>query len=1108
MAAPTFYPDLPPPGSNNTPQAQSIPPLQGPTTITYPSPPAPYAAHFGLGRHRRLLHNTERNRSNSNSAATFNPQAAEFVPNMPTKRKASSSATPGNKSSAPSAGSGSGPSRMSSDPIIKASDLVTKTSDTPAHTHAHALIGAHSSANHSSEALQNFLREIQDDDEDEVAQYPHTPAPPPHNNASRLILRRSRTLSETTTRPLRVNKLVNPPSEPKTPRLAIMLVELPSSTAQTNRVRYLPLCSAASRGYGSTNADHLMILPSHRDRILSFDRRGTSSVTWPAQELPAELFDWITQYLARDDVKAMRLVNHEFEKKVSRSLFHTSVVPFNTELYDMVGEEARVAEVESKQQQQQVYEGKGKGKATTLPADLAQPPPPKPLAVVKGPLHWKNAARQHDNDRIYTGHGLRVFQGFGPHIRRFGMSFEVSEAQLLQLPVKKELDHVEAYFGEYDWPPPHYTRFSGLEGLEHTADETSRMKDAFGKLEIVQELGLSVESGLGWMSGPDVSVHARVFERGSPVFEMGRGMLDQEMRDAEYVWEGLMASQRSFEPSADGKEISVGFRELDVAADELEGLRGTVFGETERWAGVEGGRVLPDHVVLGGGDVRARLGVLYTSSSQADVPCLLESERVVVPDHLSKEQKEWLLETEWAQRAFVESYMLAIVDNPKVFGSVTSLNIAKFSSGLLPIIARREFWAALPGLRDLTVWVSPDWRTVAKDKAGIPETTHKNPSAAVTLFYGVLRLRLSQLETLKKLNIGWCEGGEHAQGMFARNMSVFPAPITQLEKSLAIDGGNAVLLFKHISELTLHNCWMTPVVLECFVKKHADFKLQKLTLSSVSLTAHPRFTMPVQQPPNIINQIAPNAGGMQQPAAQQPPPWQIPQGQFAVPQNMAAWPAMNAQQLAQMHQQWQQLQMQQQIAGAAQFAQGAPANLPAGFNPFPPAPQIVQVPNTPTTHSQIPADLREGHREGSWPFILNRMFGGALCGDTPPASSAWDDNPVRPQTYLKTLVLESCGYIRIHSSQFDQSVIDTGMHSYTPWFRVRHATLRPLMMENKERHLGVVVQHMPVRELNALQVLWRLREGWEDAVEAEEPEFDGLLRGGTGRVSGTIIAED
>ncbi|KAK4899788.1 hypothetical protein LTR27_003054 [Elasticomyces elasticus] len=1108
MAAPTFYPDLPPPGPN-TPQAQSIPPLQGPTMITYPSPPtttpAPYAAHFGLGRHRRLL-NAERSRSNSNSnSASFNPQAAEFVPNMPTKRKASSSATPG-KSSTPSAGSGSGSSRMSSDPIIKASDLVTKTGDTHAHAHAHALIGTHSSANHSSEALQNFLREIQDEEEDEVAQYLHTPAAPPPNNASRVILRRSRTLSETATRPMRVNKLINAPTEPKTPRLAIMLVELPAATEQSTRVRYLPLCSAASRGYGS-NSDHLMILPGHRDRILGLDRRGTSNVTWPAQELPAELFDWITQYLARDDVKAMRLVNHEFEKKVSRSLFHTSVVPFNTELYDMVGEEARVAGQQDVDSNQLQYTGKGKGKAPILPTDLA-PPPPKPLpAPAKGPLHWKNAARLHSKDsedRIYTGHGLRVFQGFGPHIRRFGMSFEVSETQLLQLPVKKELDHVEAYYGEYDWPPPHYTRFSGLEGLEHTADETTRMKDAFGKLEIVQELGLSVESGLGWMSGPDVSVHGRVFKRASRVFGQARDVLDHELRDAEGVWEGLMASQRSFEPSADGKEVSVGFRELDLEPGELEGLRGTVFGETERWAGVEGARVLPDHVSVDG---KARLGVLYTSSSQADVPCLLESERVVVPDHLSKEQKEWLLETEWAQRAFVESYMLAIVDNPKIFGSVTSLNIAKFSSGLLPIIARREFWAALPGLRDLTVWVSPDWRTVAKDKAGIPETTHKNPSAAVTLFYGVLRQRLSQLETLKKLNIGWCEGGEHAQGMFARNMSVLPAPITQLDKSLALDGGNAVLLFKHISELTLHNCWVTPVVLEGFVKKHADFKLQKLTLSSVSLTAHPRFTMPVQQPPNIINQIAPNAGGMQQPAAQQPPPWQVPQGQLAVPQNMAAWPAMNAQQLAHMHQQWQQLQMQQQIAGAAQFAHGAPANLPAGFNPFlvAPAPPIAQAPGT---HSQIPADLREGHREGSWPFILNRMFGGALCGDTPPASSAWDDNPVRPTTYIKTLVLESCGYIRIHSSQFDQSVIDTGMHSYTPWFRVRHATLRPLMMENKERHLGVVVQHMPMRELNALQVLWQLREGWQDAVKAEEPEFDGLLRGGTGRVSGTITAED
>ena len=66
-----------------------------------------------------------------------------------------------------------------------------------------------------------------------------------------------------------------------------------------------------------------------------------SRATWPLNELPVELFDLITTHLARDDVKSMRLVNQEFEQKVSRSLFHTSVVPFNTEIYDMIDEDRK-----------------------------------------------------------------------------------------------------------------------------------------------------------------------------------------------------------------------------------------------------------------------------------------------------------------------------------------------------------------------------------------------------------------------------------------------------------------------------------------------------------------------------------------------------------------------------------------------------------------------------------------------------------------------------------------------------------------------------------------------------------------------------------------------
>lgn len=49
-------------------------------------------------------------------------------------------------------------------------------------------------------------------------------------------------------------------------------------------------------------------------------------------------------------------------------------------------------------------------------------------------------------------------------------------------------------------------------------------------------------------------------------------------------------------------------------------------------------------------------GVLFTSSTlQSDVAQVVSP---VVPASLSKAQKEWLLETEWAQRAFISSHAL------------------------------------------------------------------------------------------------------------------------------------------------------------------------------------------------------------------------------------------------------------------------------------------------------------------------------------------------------------------------------------------------------------------------------------------------------------------
>jgi hypothetical protein len=67
----------------------------------------------------------------------------------------------------------------------------------------------------------------------------------------------------------------------------------------------------------------------------SFRNMGdaANSSGWPLDRLPIEIFDEIISYLPRSCVKSMRLVNKEFEKKVSATFFQVVVVPFKPEIY-------------------------------------------------------------------------------------------------------------------------------------------------------------------------------------------------------------------------------------------------------------------------------------------------------------------------------------------------------------------------------------------------------------------------------------------------------------------------------------------------------------------------------------------------------------------------------------------------------------------------------------------------------------------------------------------------------------------------------------------------------------------------------------------------------
>ena len=62
-----------------------------------------------------------------------------------------------------------------------------------------------------------------------------------------------------------------------------------------------------------------------------------------------------------------------------------------------------------------------------------------------------------------------------------------------------------SWWGSYRWPTPEYPRFNDLHVLENLADNVSLLKSAMAHLGKTHELGLSVDSGHGWLNGPDIS---------------------------------------------------------------------------------------------------------------------------------------------------------------------------------------------------------------------------------------------------------------------------------------------------------------------------------------------------------------------------------------------------------------------------------------------------------------------------------------------------------------------------------------------------------------------------------------------------------------------------
>ena len=532
--------------------------------------------------------------------------------------------------------------------------------------------------------------------------------------------------------------------------------------------------------------------------------------------LPTELYELIIFHLPRQELKILRLVCREFEHQVSVEYFKNVVVPFNTELY----------------------------------SKLKRNNPEEELQNLSPPL------------RSIFSNGMHLFQSFGHHMLRFALSLELDENALAYPPIKPVQEAVPAFWGIYRWPHDNYHRYADLAGLEKTADETEGMKEAFMCLSKVANLGLSCDAGLGFLLGP--GHNARRNRRRDPVFATQDWRVDQRH------WGGLP------EPPITVADFNNVTGERRQSISDPLGHKRRLLDQMVGDAGFAGSDAVEavqamldtEDVTMSSIDLDERCSVveleqgrLSQLSASTNFLTLDDTENhepssssktladlshwVLIPTSLTRAQKELLLELEWAHRAMIQSFVIALIDNSRadLFSHLTCLTLAKIPSCHVNSFLRHDLWESMRNLDTVALGIIADWRRVSKTSPGIIEDTAVSPVKAVSKAFELLNDYIGTRPNIESLYFEWICGGEFAPSPYQRNMHILPAPLTadpqyMISPTSAYEKTN-LLHLPHIKHLSLKNCWSSPHVLLQTLRQLALCSLEKLELESVSLSGSP-----------------------------------------------------------------------------------------------------------------------------------------------------------------------------------------------------------------------------------------------------------------------------
>ena len=375
------------------------------------------------------------------------------------------------------------------------------------------------------------------------------------------------------------------------------------------------------------------------------------------------------------------------------------------------------------------------------------------------------------------------------------------------------------------------------------ADESRCMSSALSNLQGVEELGLCVDSGLGWISGCDISDRAQLFRQKHKIFGARDAEGDFQLAKRQEIWNEILQSLAYNDDDISNYVISCSIPQSGQSSI-MSNRYGTFRVSLHVRENIGKERSKRPLVFEGKDQSKTTFAPIYPSDTYHPIVVTNKFHQApVVPNQLTVAQKEWLLETEWAQRAFLSSYCMALTDNAQTFQNVQTLNIAKLSSNHLTALQRKDIWTALPNLNKLILYVAPDFRTVKK-KNGFAVTTDVRPSLAIRPFFKLLQSYVASVQSIKTLEIGYVGGGEHQTGLHGRNRHVMPCPLADYTVQGAfMQDYKGVLTLPYVEDLTLANCWIAPPTLKKLVKITTN--LHSLTLNSISLTAHTGVTNPI-----------------------------------------------------------------------------------------------------------------------------------------------------------------------------------------------------------------------------------------------------------------------